>query len=316
MPNRTLIALSAAALFVAANALAEAPPSGPSGKATATNSAPSANSEIVVIGRPTTTPQTFEQAATRFVHDLARLGPVGQVSRWRQPVCPIAAGLTPEFNDFVINRIKDVIARVGVPTGDCPAGANVMIAFTTMPDKLMTDVRDHHEALLGYHPVGQTKSIAAFRPPMKSWYVTMTSITGEGGARFDTANGPGPPGGTGSHVHTPLTSEFAFVLVVVDSNLLEGQTIGPVADKVAMLALSRPAPRSGCSALPSVMDLLEPDCPTSTSGAGLTAYDESYLKELYAYRGDEQRYFERRTIAKRIAKDLGPSPPASGGHAP
>ncbi len=257
------------------------------------------------------TPRSFEKATGKFVHDLARLGPIGQVSRWHEPICPIVAGLSPAFNDFVAGRIKEIAAQVGAPgAGDCARGANVMVAFTTAPDQLMADVRDRHEVLLGFHFVGETKSLSAFQPPMKSWYVTMTRIADEG-AMFDTAYGPGPPSG-GSHVPIPLKSEFAFVLIVVDANLLEGQPIGPVADKVAMLALSRPAPHEGCSALPSVMDLLERDC-TSTASAGLTAYDEAYLKALYAYHGDEQRYFERGAIAKRVIKEVGaPSPAAAG----
>ncbi len=240
------------------------------------------------------------------MHDSGRPGPIGQISRWGQPVCPLTEGLAPAFNDFVTKRIREVAARVGAPsTGDCGRDVNVLVAFTAMPDQLMADVREHHQALLGFHYVGETKSLAAFQPPMKSWYVTMTRVPGGDFAMFDRAYAPRPPGGTGSHIPPPLKSEFAFALVVVDSSLLEGQEIGPVADKVAMLVLSKPAARDGCSSLPTVMDLLEPTCPSGGSQQGLTAYDEAYLRALYAYKGDERRSFERRSIARRVVERTG-----------
>ena len=39
---------------------------------------------------------------------------------------------------------------------------------------------------------------------------------------------------------------------------------------------------------------------------GLTAYDQSYLKALYRFDGDELKGFMRETIAERIVEDLGP----------
>jgi hypothetical protein len=178
-----------------------------------------------------------------------------------------------------------------------------MVAFTTEPDRLMADVREHHEGMLGFHYVNETRSLAAFQPPMKSWYVTMTVIPGAY-ANVDRAYASHEPP-QGGHIRPPIRSEFVFALVVVDSNLLEDQAIGPVADKIAMLVLSKPAPQEGCSALPSVMDVLNPKCPASGSMDGLTAYDEAYLAALYAYKSSEIRPLERAFIRKRMIRDTG-----------
>ncbi len=147
---------------------------------------------------------------------------------------------------------------------------------------------------------------------MKSWYVTKTTIAGGDLAMLDQAYTPRPPQG-GSRIPPPLQSQFVFVLVVVDANLLEGQAIGPVADRIAMLALSRPAAREGCSALPSVMDLLDPGCTSNGGAEGLTSYDEAYLKALYAYKGSEIRYFERRSMARTIISPTSVAPPSPAG---
>jgi hypothetical protein len=273
--------------------------------------------EVVVQGRtPITTPKAFAKAIDTFVREEGRPGPHGQVSRWRQPICPLTAGLTHGFDEFVNKRILEIAARVGAPgPSDCSkTGVNLLVVFTTKPDELMADVARHHEAMLGYHFVGETKSLAAFEPPMKSWYVTVTESNGA--KMVDSAYGRFEPDWGASHFPPPMQSEFAFGFIVVDANLLEGRAIGQVADRVAMLALSKPTPHDGCSPLPTILDAMDPKCPTGGSTEALTSYDESFLKALYAYKGSELRGFEREAIRKKMLKEAGPSSPSSTSAAP
>jgi hypothetical protein len=302
------------AWLIASAALAE-PAAPPVAQAQAQAQAQDATTvgQVVVQGRSPQAKKAFEKAVGQFLHDMGRPGPFGQIGRWAEPVCPITTGLTPAMDGFVNTRIEEVAARVGAPgPGDCRRGGNVMVIFTTQPDELMAYIRKHREGLLGYHYVGETKALAAFEPPMKSWYVTTTSVEGGDFVMLDQAYAPGPPQG-GSHIQLPLQSRFAFVLVVVDAKLMEGQEIGPVADRIAMLVLSRPAPHDGCSSLASVMDFLDPKCHGGGRQEGLTGYDEAYLKALYAYKGSEIRYFERKSMAKEIMKQSSPPPPDPAG---
>jgi hypothetical protein len=254
----------------------------------------------------------------KLVRDLGQPGPIGQIARWREPICPKVMGLTQGFDDFVSQRIKDVAAQVGAPHDQACHDFNVLVTFTTEPERLMADVRDHHPALLGYHVIGERRALATFQGPIDSWYVTATSMkTGiknyRTARRVDVANGPELPTGTGSHIPPEFASEFALELVVIDANRLDGQAIGPVADKIAMLILSKPAAREAdrkCSPLPSVMDVLDANCP---SVEGLTAYDKAFLEGLYAYQGNELRAFEREKIAQRIIKAAGETPPSTTG---
>ena len=140
---------------------------------------------------------------------------------------------------------------------------------------------------------------------MKSWYVTKTAIPGAYEA-IDYAYGPSPPAGTGSLIRPAYQSRFAFVLIVVDAASVQNREIGPIADKIAMLALSNPGEHDGCSPLPSVLDLLDPVCEGGQAVNGLTAYDESYLEALYEFDGDELKGFMRETIAGKIVDDLLP----------
>jgi hypothetical protein len=295
------------------------PPAAGALQAAPAASAPSTVGGIVVEARRAPrSDKALEQAVGKLVRDLGQPGPIGQIARWREPICPKVMGLAQSFDEFVSQRIKDVAARVGVPEDGACREANVLVVFTVEPQKLMADVRDHHPALLGYHFAGERKAVATFHGPIESWYVSATSMkTGIKDYRtprhIDVANGPEPPAGTGSHIPPEFASEFALALVVVDANQLEGQAIGPVADKIAMITLSKPAMQETalkCSPLPSVMDVLASNCPSGASTKGLTAYDEAFLKGLYAYQGNELRAFERQEIAKRIIKDTTTAPPS------
>jgi hypothetical protein len=291
------IRFAAVACFAAVPAMAQTAPEA---------AAPVTESQIVVTAQPEATPREFERAVESFVTDLGAAGPINRISRWGEAVCPKVAGLSDPFNAFVTTRIKEIAAEVGVPAAaECGDRTNVLVIFTTRPHELANDVRRNHKVLLGYHHVGETKSLAAFRPPMKSWYVTMSLIPGAYQA-IDAAYGPKPPGRSGSRIRPPYQSRFAFALIVVDSNLLEGEAIGPVADKVAMLALSNPGPHDACSPLPSVLDLLEPECGPGAVDDGLTEYDETYLKALYAFDRDELKGLMREEISDRIIAELAP----------
>jgi hypothetical protein len=314
--GRSLLAW--AVWLTASAALAQPAPSPP---VQAVPSDSTAVSGIVVQGRSQKEMKSFSAAVNKFVRDQGRPSPVHGLARWDQQICPATAGLTQGFDDFVSKRIKEIAARVGVPgDGKCKQ-TNLLVVFTTQPDKLMADVRDHHPGLLGYHNFSETKSLAAFQPPMKSWYITATD------GRLDGADGHEPRCidllACAGHILPPLHVRFAFALVVVDSNLVEGKSIGAVAAEIAMTALSMPASPDGCRPLPSVMDVLNSGCPSSASVDGLTTFDEAYLKALYAYNAARPgaraaRYaaqttevlaFERKAIVESIVKDTSPPIP-------
>ena len=265
-----------------------------------------AESEILVTGRQAIDRREFERTVEAFVKDLGQPGPINRISRWGEPLCPSAMGLSEAFNAFVEERIRQVAIEAGaMAADDCDGRSNVLVIFTDRPHEFMADVRRNHPGLLGYHFVGQRASVATFEPPMKSWYVTKTASPGAYEA-IDHAYGPTPPTGTGSLIRPAYQSRFAFVLIVVDAASVENREVGPIADKIAMLALSNPGERDGCSPLPSVLDLLDPACEVGQAVDGLTAYDQSYLKALYRFDGDELKGFMRETIAGKIVDDLLP----------
>jgi hypothetical protein len=261
--------------------------------------------------------QAFRAHVGEFVHGLARPGISGlkQFSQWDEPVCVRTWGLTPAFNSFVTKRIEALAVSVGAPDDKYKCqGPNVQVVFAAEPQKEVDDLFKRYPAWLGSHAISDTKALLAFDPPIKSWYISETlvyspfrklppyRVRDEGG---------GPYGGCRQigdcHFVPKLASRFLYAVVVIDAARTEGKAIGAVADEVAMIALSRPGPRQGCSPLPSVMDALDPSCPGSDALEGLTPWDEAFLKALYA-RHDTELLPVERTEIEQAVRAVGPPP--------
>src|SRR3569833_1907586 len=152
--------LLASALWLAATAALAQPAAPPDS---------TAGSGTVVQGRSPKAMKSFSAAVDRFVRDQSRPSPVHGIARWDQQLCPGTIGLARGFDDFVSKRVKEIAARVGAPGDGRCKQTNQQVVFTAEPNMLMADNRDHHPGLLGYHNYSETKALAAFQPPMKSW---------------------------------------------------------------------------------------------------------------------------------------------------
>jgi hypothetical protein len=238
-----------------------------------------------------------------------------QISRWRDAICPTTQGLQPLSNELVSRRIVSLARSVGAPTqrsGECKT--NVEILFTADPRTQLGYVATKESSLLGM-PAGDQKDLTAFDHPIRAWYETQTRSLavvdtpyfgmGPGGHPDHTSSDPyltglwqgrgtpmGSPGvqidsenslirgAAGSHLGARVASEFANVLIIVDTNQMRGFPLKLVADYVAILVLTR-ASLGGCTELPSVTDLLSPECHTKPRPEGVTRADMAYLTALY-----------------------------------
>jgi hypothetical protein len=238
---------------------------------------------VVVTARPRpVAPQSLDRVVHGFVRSHGAATHIGQLARWRDPVCPQTTGLPPGYDAFVSSRVTEVAAQVGAPTGP-PTGhcdPNVVIVFTVEPQTFMNEIRKKKPALLGFHYASQAVRLATVSQPIQGWYVTATR--GDGGdVEVDDSCCPGPGGRPGSRLGSGMSSEFVAILIVADASKVAGYPIGSVADYIAMLALSHPASLTACSEISSISDLMAPACDSQPSPGALTSEDLAYLKALY-----------------------------------
>ncbi len=269
--------------------------------------APPANTVegVTVIG------SKIEQAklpelVTKFVEGHGAPSRIDQLSRWPAPICPETGGLSAPFNAYVSARVKLVAAAVGAPVDkhpnrNFPCKTNLLVVFTTTPQALMDDVRRRHSDMLGFHYAAQAKRLATVDRAFKAWYVTGTQAEG-GFLEEDKEFAPMPSGEAGSRLTKRLASRFIGVLIVIDARQIVGHQIRAISDDIAMLALARATDLTGCSELPTILDFLNPGCPSAADPEGLSAYDVAYLKGLYSVDPEANLSAQRSEIGSFILR--------------
>lgn len=244
---------------------------------------------------------------SRFVESHGAPGPgsrAHQLSRWKIAVCPQTGGLSPQFNAFVSARVVEVASAVAAPASKDPAcDPNLLIIFTTQPQKLLDNIRKDHPQMLGFHYAAQVKRLATFTRPIQAWHLTATRDF-QGGVHRDFEFQRPMSGQAGSRLTARISSEFVGALVVVDTTRIAGQRIGAVADQVAMLSLARPSPQATCTELPSILDALNDACQSSLGVDAITPYDTAYLRSLYSVDPEGNLDMQQSKMASRIAREV------------
>ncbi len=241
----------------------------------------------VTAPRPPTDPELAGENVAQFIASHSKPAVLtGHLARWSTGVCPSSQGLSPAFNDFVVARIRAVAASVNAPVqpaGHC--GVNVEVVFSSQPQKVLDQmVKGGHGWLLGFHYPHQTKRLATVNHPVQGWYVTATRGC-HGDEAIDEAlpiGGAGsvPSGCLGSRLHDDRSTLIVAAFIIIDTNKVVGMEIGSISDYVAVLTLTQAQPTDSCGALPSILDLMAPDCGREKATL-LTAGDIAYLRALY-----------------------------------
>jgi hypothetical protein len=298
------------------------------GAASAQTAAPKPQETVTVLGQRPTSREMVETVIRQFVEQHAALDRKSGliVREGRTGLCAVTMGLPDAFDSFVTARVTDAAKSVGAPVqepGRC--SANVEILFTDDPQTLVTELSDKtHGIILGFHFAHEKGSIIHVWRPIQAWYITGTrgdphtqnsQVDPDGSTsgvhsklRIDTAYGQSPNTGTGSHLRPANSSEIANALIVVDLSKVGGQEIGPIADYVAMLALSQPQTLDGCNAMPSILDLMSSSCAREKPKA-LTDSDMAYLKALYAADITTSGALGQENVANGMDRNLGTQKP-------
>jgi hypothetical protein len=96
-------------------------------------------------------------------------------------------------------------------------------------------------------------------------------------------------------------------VVIADARKMAGYPVGPVADYIAMLVLTKTRSLDGCGELPSILDLLASNCRPGNQAAALTEADTGFLNALYSIDMNLAASMQRSRIRKQMLRDLGGS---------
>ena len=248
------------------------------------------------------------QGIPNFIDSHAAPARTGQYARWYTAICPrIAGGLPAEFEQFMRGRIADVAQRVGARANRDPnCSPNVQVFFAAQPQKQLDELVRSEPVLLGYDFQSQSQGAATFSGLIRPWYLTATRGRYDDVVR-DTPDSPFTASMQQSTVADKRSSLIWEVVVIADAKKIAGYPAGPVADYIAMLILTKTRSLDGCGELPSIVDLLVPNCRPGNEPTGLTEADTAFLEALYSVDMNLAMSMQRSHIRKRMLRDLGGS---------
>lgn len=275
--------------------------------------------ENVIVTAPRLRP---EKALDNFIIAHAKAsGPDRRIARWRDGICPITVGMPAQFNQYVSQRIIRVAMTAGAPlAADEPCRPNVVVIATPEPQALLDTIKAKAPYMLGFHYRPRAREVATMRLPIQAWYGTATedfrgwifrdypsmAIGFEGANLLPTSRLlPDGMSVSGNRTGDGLKSMFTFSLIIVDSKKIAGQEIGQLSDYISMLALSQGQYYDVCQDIPSITNLMAPNCAAEMKPVALTDIDVTYLRGLYRMTPGLAYVSQRGSIAHRMKQDLG-----------
>lgn len=254
-------------------------------------SAQNGSESVTVTGL---TPRARTEILRDFIRSTVALSYVdGKLTRWSLPICPLVIGLKPEENAAVAVRIRNDAQSVGARVAaNEPCAANVTVAFAPDPQTLMTKIAasaDRKGNLGDNDGAYHLRKLSQVVAPIQAWYGTKTTQKyGVPGARglpspylADYCQATPCFMTEASRLGDGIPSNLANVFVVVDLGKIDGRQVGTIADYVAMLTLLKTPAFAACRPLPSITNLLTPDCDESLKTIALSEADLAFLRGVY-----------------------------------
>ena len=260
---------------------------------------------------------TLERRMFNFVTDITRTATREESLRvWRQPICPLVAGMPRPQAEFVLARISQAAHAAHAPLDGEKCRPNLYIVFTPTPDELIEAWRARSRATFGGvrgNPADVEHFLATKRA-VRVWYNREFGAASGAPVDGDTSlQGIGFNGASGVTVNkfpddTRLRHNdvmlFSSVIVVVDGRQVVGLQFGQLADYIAMAAMTEIDLDAPLGTAPTILQLFSTRAAGETPPPGLTSWDTSFLKALYATPQDAVT--QRGMIANHMAHALAP----------
>ncbi len=207
-------------------------------------------------------------------------------ARWKQPVCPLAAGFPREQGEFILARISRTAQTVGAPLAPEKCQANFLVIVTRQPEQLLKKWRDRNPRMFDTtYGSAQINRFIDTPRPVRVWY--NAEFIGADGTSFIEESGYGIPGAVsrvnrrydgGSRLIRTAIRDVETALVIVDANKLKDVNFGQLADYVSMVGLAETDLDKDLGDAPTILRLF---AASRQAPAGLTVWDQAFLKSLY-----------------------------------
>ncbi len=242
------------------------------------------------------------------------------IARWQAPICPDFKGLAPQYVTVMETRFRTIAGEAGARSGDKGCKPNLVVVVTRQPQAYLDEIHAGNVDVLGYH------GVTTITHPVQAWYVTgMKDIRGKvfidkdsslaldcpsgdcygGPVRISNANTAPVDDVGGWRAATKSRAICLYATVIVDAAATARYQVGEMADYVAMLALSRTEDYGDCQLMPSITNLMTPNCDDKLKPDRITPTDIAYLRGIYKMDPGAKLLIQQDEIAAEMAASLG-----------
>ena len=242
---------------------------------------------------------TLEQRARTFVQEAVAPPRGRRTARWDRDICIRVANMDPQYAQFMIDRISDMAAGLGLKPGEPGCRPNIIIASTndgplmaqTLVESMETDMRP----VLGISDRGRAafQAFQTSEAPVRWWHVSLPYDVDTGDLALGTMRVRQV-----SRLRSNTREDLARVMVILDVSRIGRVSFGALSDYVAMVVLTQADPEGETSGYDTILNLFR----SEDRSAVLTEWDRGFLTALYSASRDRPRQASlAREIAGRMA---------------
>ena len=247
--------------------------------------------EVVVRGRRMSEVEFDLQRYVRtFINEVAAPPPGRGYARWHREVCIGVDNVQEKAAQYIADRVSRLALEVGLEPGEPGCRPDVIIIFTTDGQETASFMVENAPRL--FRPGGPLGGLnltledlddfAQNDRAVRWWHVSVPVDARTGQRAIKMAGDDEPPvvsvAGP-SRIHEGTRDDMFYAIVVVDATKLLGKTWQQIGDYLAVVSLAQIDPEAHLSDFDSILNLFE----NPLAYSGLTDWDRSYMRALYAF---------------------------------
>jgi hypothetical protein len=249
--------------------------------------------------------ELVERQVRTFVGQIAVKPYESSLARWEPvvPICPLVAGLPREDGEFILARVSKIAAGAGAPLAAEHCKPNLYIVVSADPDALLKAWNKRDVRMFGDEAEQGGAKIRNFinsNSPIRVWYnAELYSQEGTPLGNADDCRSAlacrANLRAIATRIEFNQTRDLTSALIMVDGPRARGISFGQLASYIAMLGLAEIRANADVADAPSILHLFSSS--ETERPAGLSAWDEAFLKALYhTEHSDKQQLAEIKTV--------------------
>ena len=233
--------------------------------------------------------RTAYEAARAFTNEIVATPPRRGLARWwtTERVCPGVVNLQRDVAQALADRISDPAVELGLEIGEPGCTANILIVGADDGAAMATQMfgADRSAFRTGVSGTSLTyRALNVFKTSdaaVRWWQLTLPLDARTGTLTVRTPDSEAYPVRQLDRASRLRTQDINVIyrnLVIIDVNRIGTVDVGQLGDYIAMVSLAQVDAEADLSAFDTVLNLfIDP-----TGVAGMTDWDRTYLRELYA----------------------------------